>query len=279
MNRRCFAALFLFWTFGLFALVGDESAVPVDENLVVLLSDIHIGVDAMKTGYAADNDLKLSAIIDKILAMNPRPAHLLIFGDLAYEKGTVADYQSLIKPLFARFDDAHIEWTAALGNHDRRAPFAEVFPEKAAGTELTGRLVSVVETPRCDFILLDSLREGSVESCLDDAQNEWLAKKLAEYEKSGKRVYVGAHHPSDEAGFLETIQNAPNVTGYIFGHWHKWSRPEIGNVEHFCLPSTAYREPPLGFMTLALGENEDVFTLITNDADDENNNAAWTNPF
>lgn len=278
MNRRCFAGLFLLWVFGAMALIGAES-VPVDENLVVLISDIHIGADAMKTGYAANNDQKLSGVIDKILAMNPRPAHVLIFGDMAYEKGTLVDYKTLIKPLFDRFDEAQIEWTAAFGNHDRREPFGEVFPEKAQKTLLPGRLVSVVETPRCDFILLDTLREGSVETEADAQQVEWLAAKLAEYKASGKRVYVGSHHPADVAGFLETIQNVPNVSGYIFGHWHKWSRPEIGTVPHFCLPSTAYKAPPLGFMTLALGENEDVFTLITNDAGDENNNATWTNPF
>lgn len=258
-----------------FGLNAEEPA--VDENLVALISDLHVGVNEGKPDYAQDNDKKLNAVVDKILAMNPRPAAVIIYGDIAYEKGTKADYE-LVRPILARFDEAKIPWYPAFGNHDRRAPFAEVFPEKSANTEVAGRLVTTVKTPRADFILLDSLLEGEVATAQDPILVEWLAKKLAEEEQAGRRVYVGAHHPSDEAGLLETLEKSPAVCGYIFGHWHKWSRPEKGSVAHFCLPSTAYKRPPLGFMTLSLGETEDVFTLITNDADDENNGALWRHP-
>jgi len=254
---------------------ADES-IPVDKNFIVILSDLHIGVDAMKTGYAANNDQKVSAIIDKILAMNPRPGHVLIYGDLAYDCGTVADYK-MIQPILGRFDEAGIPWTTIYGNHDRRVPFAEVFSEKVAVTEIPDRLVNVVQTPLADFIMLDSLNEGTVESKGDTNQKEWLEQKLAEEEKAGRRVYVGSHHPSGEAGFLETVKAAPAVCGYICGHLHYWKPGEVDGVPHLVLPSTSYKEPPLGFVTLRLGEDKDVFTLITNDPDDPCNGQTWEN--
>ena len=273
---KFFAVFVVIVAFGAAALPADDAGtIPTDENLVVLVSDPHIGVDAMKEGYAANNDQKLSAVIDRVLAMNPRPAQLLILGDLAYDKGTRADYE-LSKPILARLDAARIPWTVLFGNHDRRAPFAEVYPDRAAKTEVTGRLVTIVKTPKRDFILLDSLHEGSVGSAPDELQKKWLAETLADYQKSGKKVYVASHHPSDEAGVADVIADSPAVVGYLFGHWHRWVRPEKGPVPHFCVTSCAYRDPPLGFMTLRLGDEQDVFTLHTNDPKDENDGKTWT---
>ena len=278
-SLKKFSLLIVFaaaWAVGAATLPADDAKkIPVDENLVALVSDPHIGVDAMKEGYAANNDQKLSAVIDRILAMNPRPGQLLILGDLAYNKGTRADYE-LSKPILARLDAASLPWAVLFGNHDRRAPFAEVYPDRASKTEVAGRLVTIVKTPKRDFILLDSLQEGTVGSAADEIQTKWLAETLADYEKSGKKVYVAAHHPSDEAGFAEVIAGSPAVAGYIFGHWHRWTRPEKGPVPHFCVTSCAYREPPLGFMTLQLGDDQDVFTLHTNDPNDENDGKTWT---
>ena len=248
--------------------------IPIDPDLIVLIADPHIGVDAMKEGYAAHNDQKLSAVIDKILAMNPRPAQVLILGDLAYNCGTRADYE-LSRPILARFDEAGLPWSLAFGNHDRRAPFAEVYPQRSAATQVPGRLVTVVSTPKRDFLLLDSLNEGEVGSAADEAQQKWLAEKLAEYEKSGKKVYVVTHHPSDEAGLADTIAASSAVAGYLFGHWHQWTRMDKEGVPHFCVTSCAYKEPPLGFMTLKLGDTTDIFTLITNDPADECNGKTW----
>ncbi len=251
---------------GLAPLFADD--VPVDPNLVVIISDTHVGTNPNKPAYAAGPEVKFDQTVDKILAMNPRPALVLHFGDIAYNEGKPADYQ-MSKPIFARLDQAGIPWAAAFGNHDRRDAFWEVFPDKRGVEEFPDKLVVIAETDRAVFILLDSLDVGNVATTPDAAQLQWLDEKLQALEPAGKRVYVGAHHPIGQNGAADILKKHPNAAGYIFGHNHHWLCKTDDGLSRVGLPSTAYiphnkypeQERPLGFVTLVLGETEDVFTF------------------
>ncbi|MDD3587810.1 MAG: metallophosphoesterase, partial [Thermoguttaceae bacterium] len=257
---------------GITPIVRDEK-IEADPNLTVLISDVHVGVDAMKTGYAADNEMKLKVILERVVSMKPRPARVVIMGDLAYDHGTTADYQK-IKPVLSMLDQAGIPWTSAMGNHDRRVPFAEIFPEKASQSMFPGRNVFIVPTPSFDFILLDSLNEGTVASTTDTAQMQWLDGKLAEYAKSGRKAFVCAHHPMSETGAQDILAKYPQVvSGYIFGHHHHWQHEKIACLETVGMPSTGYSKkyPPLGYATLRVTGNNCRFTLLTSDMSDKKN--------
>ena len=156
-----------------------------DDNLVVFISDLHIHPD----GYQPE---KLRRTIADILAMDPKPRNVIALGDLAYAIGKPEDY-ALLKEIVAPLETAGIHLTMAMGNHDRRKRFAEAFPEMAAATHVKDRFVFVVETPRADFILLDSLQEG-------ENHDKWITPGAIDDEQ---RASAGEANRADGVGRVE----------------------------------------------------------------------------
>jgi len=241
----CAWALIASWTWA-----GNA---PLDENCVALLSDLHLT-------QAKDNPHQRAGFercVQGVLALNPRPANVLFFGDLSFDHGETNDYR-LLKQLVKPLEDAGIRWTTCFGNHDRRAPFFSVFPERRlADAPVPDRLVSVVRTPHADFILLDSCLEGPVNGGLDEAQRTWLGTVLA---RETKPVFVGAHHSVTETGVAGLLATNALCAAYIQGHDHQW-RPRLEKgVETLCLPSTGHWGD-IGFVVVRLSDAEAVFTL------------------
>lgn len=229
---------------------SESESKPKDENLVVIFSDTHVRPE----GYQRDAFAKRLAAL---LAMNPLPAHLLLYGDFAYLFGKPEDYQTL-REMMKPVESAGIAWDLAFGNHDRREVFFHVFPERRQeAPNVPDRYVSVVKTLHADFILLDSLVEGEVPGAIDDAQRAWLERTLAEYRKP---VFVGAHHDLEETKLGELLRKTPAVAGYIHGHHHYWRHEIAANLPTLCLPSTGHWGD-IGFVTLSLTENEALFRL------------------
>ncbi len=241
----------------------------MDPSKVVLLSDIHICgelVNGMSKHYPY-NPTCLKKCVEQILQMRPLPAHVMIFGDVAWDHGLEEDYRyaaQLLSPL----KDADIEITIGLGNHDRRKTFLKVFPEYVERTRVKGRVVSVVNLPAVDLVMLDSLaelpnlkpREGTtVSGELDGAQVEWLKTFL---DAQQRPVILCAHHPMNEMPVLtELITKYPTVIGYIYGHIHIWEkraniiRPRAPQrmVATLGLPSTFYGD--IGYAVLECHED------------------------
>lgn len=210
-----------------------------DETLVALLSDTHIpGTNASE--YQRHEMMKTVA---DVLKLRPLPKNLIIFGDFAYLVGLKDDYamaKKLIEPLVS----AGIQITIAMGNHDRRGPFLDLFPEYEKTTKVPGRIVSIAATPHADFIMLDTCQEGPVEGKLSDEQHVWLAETLKDYPKP---VFVGSHHPLEEIGIDKMLTNSPAVAGYIHGHDHRWLKTWVKRdwsspyrLRTLCLPSTGH---------------------------------------
>jgi len=226
-----------------------------DENLVVFISDLHCNPDGYHPGI-------IRGIVSEILAMRPLPRNVINLGDNAYLTGKVEDYEcmkSLLQPLW----DAGIKVTSAMGNHDRREEFSSVFPEEAAKSLVEGRLVFKVETPRADFIILDSLQQSEDSSTwitpgmIDPAQAEWLKTTLASYTKP---VFVCAHHDFKENKIRDILIDSKACCGYINGHHHRWIKgfawknyKESRVVRVLELPSAAHWGD-IGYATAQLGE-------------------------
>ena len=253
----------------------------LSENRVVLISDIHV-----KTG--GHTAARLERVVGDILTMKPRPANVVIFGDIAELLGKKEDYVTA-KGLLAPLEEAGIRVTIGMGNHDRRENYAEIFSEKAAASLLPDRYTYIVETPYADFIMLDSLQQGDdttkwiTPGTLDDNQREWLEKKLESY---GKPVFVGSHHPISELKLTQLLAFSPYCCGYIHGHDHvwkenwgigKWGRQEI--IRTLCLPSTGYWGD-IGYVVMDLEPHKAVATLhqyefFFNMPDDEHHLPIW----
>ena len=156
----------------------------------ILMGDIHISGDFNEQGkpkHYPYNPICFEQQVREILAMRPLPRNLIILGDVAWDHGLREDYEYAAR-LFRPLQEAGIRITMAMGNHDRRAPFFEVFGEYRTQTKVKGRVVSVVELPDVDFVVLDSLDElpnlkrgqsTTVSGKMDDEQIKWLESYLA----------------------------------------------------------------------------------------------------
>lgn len=238
------------------ATAGWAANVPLDENLVALFSDLHVTANT-NSPYQREG---VAQCVREVLALNPRPAHVLMYGDLSFLQGETNDYlvlKELVKPLEA----AGIQWHTCLGNHDRREAFSSVFPERAEASLVPGRLVSVVSTPHVDFILLDSCLEGPVRGALDDAQRAWLTQTLA---RATRPVIVGAHHTLKEIDVANLMVSNAVCVAYIQGHHHAWLHQPQQGVETLCLPSTGHWGD-IGYVMANLNAAEAVFTLYQRD--------------
>lgn len=250
------------------SLVAKAQKKRIDPSKVVLLSDIHIcgELNNGKSIHYPYNPTSLQLRIEEILSMRPLPANVIVFGDVAWDYGLEEDYRyaaELLRPL----EDAGIKITLAMGNHDRREAFFKVFPQYVASSPVEGRVVSVVELPDVDIVMLDSLSElpnlkprqaTNVNGEVDSAQIEWLKSYLLS--KGERSVLLGAHHPLKELPALESlIASSPNVKGYIFGHVHYWSklahiiRPRQGlhMVPTVSLPATFYGDIGMAVMSVS----------------------------
>lgn len=271
------------------ALVPSASVARQIENLsmadvsgdatTILMGDIHISGDFNEQGkpkHYPYNPICFEQQVREILAMRPLPRNLIILGDVAWDHGLKEDYEYAAR-LFRPLQEAGIRITMAMGNHDRRAPFFEVFGEYRTQTKVKGRVVSVVELPDVDFVVLDSLDElpnlkrgqsTTVSGKMDDEQIKWLESYLA----TAKRpVILSAHHPLGEMSNLEAvIAKSPAVVAYIYAHVHVWNkgvriiRPRDPErmVPHISLPSTFYGD--IGYAVMRTTKEEAVITYSSN---------------
>ncbi|MDO5581863.1 MAG: metallophosphoesterase [Planctomycetia bacterium] len=230
-----------------FAMGKSSSA---DPNRIVIFSDTHVHPD----GYQTD---AFAARIKTLLAMDPLPAHLLLYGDFAYLFGKEEDYKTL-RPFMEQVEKAGIQWDLSFGNHDRREAFFKIFPERVQEKpNVPGKYVSIVKTQYADFIMLDSLVEGKVPGAVDDTQKKWLADTLKGYSKP---VFTGSHHPLHEVGIADILNSSKWSAGYIHGHNHYWKTSVESNIQTLCLPSTGHWGD-IGYTVLDLSEKEAVFSL------------------
>lgn len=236
----------------------------IDPATAVLLSDIHIcgELEGGKSKHYPYNPTCLKLRIAEILSMRPLPANVLVFGDVAWDYGLEEDYRYAAE-LLSELEQVGIRVTLGMGNHDRRTPFFNVFPQYVSSTKVADRVVSVVEMPHFNFVMLDSLAElpnlrprqaTTVTGNISGGQIEWLQEFV---KNSTRRVVLGAHHPLGEMANLEQfIAQTPTVAGYVYGHTHIWDksarviRPRKGlhMVQTVGLPATFYGD--IGFVVM-----------------------------
>lgn len=200
----------------------------VDENLSVLVSDIHLQTNP-SNGYSF-TAREFPRRVREILAMRPLPRNVICFGDMTYNSGEPESYAFLreqVRPL----EQAGIRVVLGMGNHDRRKNFLAAFPEAGRDQPVPGRILHKVDLGTCDLILLDTLNgeEKAVGGEIGAAQEAWLVRELA----SAKRpVILGAHHPQGELKvggrrLIQLLRENDKVIGWINGHEHRWKKETL----------------------------------------------------
>jgi 3',5'-cyclic AMP phosphodiesterase CpdA len=221
-----------------------------------LVSDPHVAADvttARKDANMADNIRRAAA---EILAMEAPPAGVIVNGDCAHRSGQVEDYRTFLKlfvdPLVAKKLPVHL----TLGNHDNRERFLRGV-NKAAGSAVEGRLVSVLRGRHANVFLLDTLdRTGEMSGTVGDRQVAWLDKSLAAM--NDLPAVVTGHHPlADDHPFRErggirdskplwdVLRRHRHVKAYLFGHNHFWGAFQRDGIHLVNLPSTAWTFLPV----------------------------------
>jgi len=192
--------------------------------LIAQITDLHLGFEP----DAPDefNRQRLDRVVADLAALTPRADLLLATGDLV-DRGDRTSYLRLREALSGLPFPVHF----ALGNHDVRATFADVFPE-AAFTD--GFLQYTLDAGPLRVLVLDTLEEGRHGGAFCETRAAWLAARLEE--QQDRPTLIALHHPPMEVGIAwmntdpaepwverlsATLQGRANVIGLVCGHIHR----------------------------------------------------------
>jgi Icc-related predicted phosphoesterase len=241
------------------ALAAAESErVGVDQNRVTLLADTHISADpnrvypgtkwpgspVKESEHESVNMTNcLVQTAKSVIALNPRPAHLIVNGDCTFGRGSEAEYKQflkLVEPIRAAGITIHV----TIGNHDNRENLWKLIP--FLKKEQMGLQADVIELPHANLILLDS-GNGS----LGDKQLNWLAKQLDE--RADKPALIFSHYnPYDNRGvrpikgmrdgssLLKLLAERKHAKAYFYGHTHEWQHDRRDHLHLINQPAVSY---------------------------------------
>jgi Icc protein len=247
-----------FTAFSLLAKAAGES-VRLDPNRVALLADTHISADpnlsypgtkwpgspVVEDEHERVNMAQCLADVAKnVIALNPRPAHLIINGDCAMGRGTEAEYKELLR-LVQPIRTAGITVHVTIGNHDNRENLWKLLP--FLKKEEMGIQAGVIELPHVNLVLLDSGRKG----ILGAKQLNWLAQELDgradkpalvfghfnPYPNRGVRPIKGMN---DGAALLKLLAKRKHARAYLYGHTHEWQHDQRDHLHLINQPAVSY---------------------------------------
>jgi len=223
---------------------GAAAAAPPRELRLALLSDTHVPGDRRHGPRGMNPWENLRVAAAQVAAA--RPEGVVVCGDAARLEGRVEDYQelrALLEPV-AAVAPVYV----ALGNHDDRAAFLKVFPDRPGRpAPVDGRLVTVIEHEALRVVVLDSLLYvDRVAGLLGRAQRAWLAAFLPTIADRPAVLFVH-HPPSDEDGdlldgdrLLALASASRHVKAIFHGHAHVWSVGRRDRLPVVSLPALGY---------------------------------------
>ena len=233
--------------------------IGLDPNRVALLADTHISADPNLTypgtkwpgSAVAEGEHEsvnmaqcLAEAARSVIALNPRPAHLIVNGDCALSNGKEAEYKEflrLVEPIRAAGITVHV----TIGNHDKRENLWKLLP--FLKREQMGVQAGVIELPHANLILLDSGKKG----ILGDQQLDWLAKQLDQ--RADKPALIFGHfnpYPNrgvrpnkgmrDGPALLKLLAERKHARGYFYGHTHEWQHDQQDHLHLINQPAVSY---------------------------------------
>jgi 3',5'-cyclic-AMP phosphodiesterase len=256
---------------------STASAAEVDESLIAILNDTHIGA---KHPDDSPVPTHLRESVAYLVGLAKRPASVIINGDLALNDGQPGDYSHFAK-LIQPLRDAGIPVHLTLGNHDNRDEFYKVVKQgKPEETPIISKHVGVVQLAQANLFLLDSLKAPrTAQGLIGEAQRAWLTKKLDAH--SGKPALIFAHHNprlggeekhfpgglEDSDPLWEIFDSRSHVKAYIHGHIHHRNYFRHRDIHIVNTPATSYVGDPknstTGWTMAKLSAVGGSFTTLT----------------
>jgi 3',5'-cyclic AMP phosphodiesterase CpdA len=225
-------------------------AAGADPDRWALLSDTHIAGDPATIARAVNVADHLRSTVAEVRALATAPAGLIINGDCALKAGFAPDYATLTD-LLAPLREAALPLHFTLGNHDDRDVFWNALKHTRSATPpVASKHVSVLETPRANWFLLDSLDlVDKTPGLLGDEQRTWLSREL-DARASKPALLVVHHNPiapeGKKTGLIDTEQLLAlalprrQVKAIFYGHTHTWRLAEREGLHLVNLPAVAY---------------------------------------
>ncbi len=212
----------------------------------IQLSDTHIVAATHQEFHGVNTYETLSRAIAQISRLDPPPAFVIFTGDLINDED--AQSYCVLKHLT---DQLSVPTYFAMGNHDLRQPFRQVF--LGAQQPSSTPYYYAFEAVQYRFIVLDSLVEGEVGGALDVTQLSWLDATLAADPLRPTILFV--HHPPVPTGIdwldahaianstelLEVLAKNRQIRRVFFGHVHMPLHITVRGVQFTSVPSTCYQ--------------------------------------
>lgn len=190
------------------------------------ITDLHVSSpDAQDPGRQTDTVATLARLIETANRIKPRPDFVVASGDLT-NMGDPASY-ALLSEMMAELE---MPVVYALGNHDRRAGFHEVFPGYPGAPD--GPLDYDVVHAGLHVVVADTAVPGKVSGALDAAQFERLEAALESHPELPKILVL--HHPvrvhgreggwttisAEDSARIGDLIAGRNVAAILSGHVH-----------------------------------------------------------
>ncbi len=208
---------------------GAQPHAKEEEFLLIQLSDPHLRPPGRLFSGCVDVEKRLLRTLESITGLSPKPRALILTGDLA-DRGEPEAYRLLRELL------SSLPFPSFLlpGNHDRRTPLREIFPDQPwSTTAADGRLCYAVELDPFRLIVLDTLIEERPEGRVGTAQLAWLEEQLEAGDD--RPILLAMHHPPLAAGIphmdrmacldgpslLHLLRRHGNVARILCGHLHR----------------------------------------------------------
>ena len=193
--------------------------------LIAQITDMHLGFDP--DNPAEFNRKRLDRVLAALNALDRVPDLLFATGDLV-EYGDEDSYRRLDRAMSGCSFPVYM----ALGNHDVRASFSEVFPQVPV---IDGGFVQYAfDQGPLRFVVLDTLEEGRHGGGFCEVRADWLRATLAA--APDRPTVIVLHHPPIETGIAwmttdpeeawvirldAAIAGHEQIVGMMCGHIHR----------------------------------------------------------
>lgn len=210
----------------------------------IQVTDVHI-VPPGKTLLGLDPNQRLKDCVRDINDHSKNVEFCIFTGDLA-DRGDIESYRVLREIL----QDLTLPYYLMIGNHDRRAPFFDVFTQFKP--DPCGYLQHALDTREGAFLFLDTLDEGKHSGLYCKDRQHWLVDQLSA--NADRPIYLFTHHPpfdifipsldrmklANPDELLQALGSA-DVRHLFFGHVHRALSGSWHSIPFSALPSTVHQ--------------------------------------
>lgn len=237
---------------------GAADKLKADPHCFALLSDTHVPAEAKTKQAGVNMTDNFAKAIAQVTGLDSAPAGAILCGDLAHKAGLPGEYRQFA-PMLRKLTQTKLPAHLLLGNHDHIGNIYTALAEsKPAKPLVVGKHVSIVQSPRANWFLLDSLEVvNAPPGLLGKEQLAWLEKALDAH--SDRPAIVIAHHNpditpagqpvrkpkrtsglKDGAALLDLMVARKHVKAFIHGHRHHWYPYTYKGLHMAGLPAVAY---------------------------------------